>query len=261
MTEVQTVRLPDGKDYYIPAHDYEQYSEIEFIYSEVWNSRDYLSHGIELRPGAVVVDAGAHVGLFTLFVKHLVPDARVLAFEPVPVTRHALLKNLQAHGGDGVSVHPVGLGERREENVVFTCYPRIPANSTRYPAEKRLSQQLAEPLFGRQGWEEAERQLQGYEVSATVERLSDVLARRPDIDTIDLLKVDVEGAELDVLAGIDDSDWPRIRQAVVEVQDLDGRRLDAVVSVLARHGFTTQTVGSAEIPAELRYFLVYATRV
>ena len=34
-----------------------------------------------------------------------------------------------------------------------------------------------------------------------------------DLERIDLLKIDVEGAELDVLRGIRPEDWPRIHQA------------------------------------------------
>ena len=34
-----------------------------------------------------------------------------------------------------------------------------------------------------------------------------------DLERIDLLKIDVEGAELDVLRGIRPEDWPRICQA------------------------------------------------
>jgi hypothetical protein len=50
-------------------------------------------------------------------------------------------------------------------------------------------------------------------------RLTTVSAamREHDIDRIDLLKVDAEGAELAVLQGIDDDNWPRIRQLSVEV--------------------------------------------
>lgn len=49
---------------------------------------------------------------------------------------------------------------------------------------------------------------------------------------IDLLKIDVERAELDVLMGIADQDWQQISQLVIEVHDIDGR-LD-VVSRLVR---------------------------
>jgi 31-O-methyltransferase len=47
--------------------------------------------------------------------------------------------------------------------------------------------------------------------------------REHSIDAVDLAKIDVEGAEWAVLQGIDESDWPRIRQFAIEVHDVDGR--------------------------------------
>ena len=46
--------------------------------------------------------------------------------------------------------------------------------------------------------------------------MSDVL-RTESIDQVDLLKLDVEGAELEVLEGIGDRDWPSIKQVVGEL--------------------------------------------
>jgi hypothetical protein len=43
------------------------------------------------------------------------------------------------------------------------------------------------------------------------------------LERIDLLKVDCEGAELEVLLGVEEADWPRIGSIVAEVHDLDGR--------------------------------------
>ena len=60
------------------------------------------------------------------------------------------------------------------------------------------------------------------------------------IGRIDLLKIDVEQAEADVLAGILDADWPLIRQVAAEVHDLDGR-LAAIVSELRGRGFEVET--------------------
>jgi len=47
--------------------------------------------------------------------------------------------------------------------------------------------------------------------------------RECGIDSVDLAKIDVEGAEWAALQGIDESDWPRIRQLAIEVHDVDGR--------------------------------------
>ncbi len=57
------------------------------------------------------------------------------------------------------------------------------------------------------------------------------------IDSIDLLKIDCEGFELDVLHGIRDDHWNRISQVVVEVHDQDGRA-DVVEQLLRAHGLS-----------------------
>ncbi len=51
------------------------------------------------------------------------------------------------------------------------------------------------------------------------------------------MKIDVEGAELDVLLGVEPQDWPKIRQVSVETHDIDGR-LDQVCGILEQMGLT-----------------------
>jgi 31-O-methyltransferase len=70
-----------------------------------------------------------------------------------------------------------------------------------------------------------------------VRTLSDVI-REHDVKTIDLLKIDVEGSEWDILAGLEPALWPRVRQVVVEVHDVDGR-VGQIEDFLRTHGFQT----------------------
>src|SRR4029079_7169758 len=60
--------------------------------------------------------------------------------------------------------------------------------------------------------------------------------RDEGVEAIDLLKVDVERSEDELLAGVAEEDWQRVRQVVVEVHDVDGR-LEQVAGLLRRHGF------------------------
>ena len=55
-----------------------------------------------------------------------------------------------------------------------------------------------------------EERLRSYTFECPLHSLSDVI-RRHDVRGIDLLKVDVQKSELEVLRGIDDEHWPRIR--------------------------------------------------
>jgi hypothetical protein len=65
--------------------------------------------------------------------------------------------------------------------------------------------------------------------------LSEVIEEN-GIERIDLLKVDVQKSEADVLAGIKQSDWHKIRQIVAEVHDLSGR-LEEITALLDKHDY------------------------
>ncbi|MFJ3497025.1 FkbM family methyltransferase [Streptomyces sp. NPDC086091] len=256
MTDIRSVQVADGVSVFVPQTEGALFSEVDFIYNEIFVERTYLKHGIELSDGARIVDAGANVGLFSLFMKQEFPGARILAFEPIPAIHQALLENLDSHGAKDVEVVRSALGSRHEEQVRFTFYPALPGNSTRYPEQKKVGQELTIEQIGQ---EAVDAIMAGVEVEAEVNRLSDVLRGWAPEGDIDLLKIDVEGAELEVMRGLDAADWQRVRQAVVEVQDLDGR-LAEVRDILAAQGFAVTVESAANLPEVYRYSMVYARR-
>ena len=96
-------------------------------------------------------------------------------------------------------------------------------------------------------------------VEAEVRTLSRV-KRELGVARIALLKVDVEGAELDVLRGIDPADWPAIDQVVAEVHDVDGR-VTQVRELLEAQGFRVAVAPEARsLRRLLRIFHVQARR-
>lgn len=78
------------------------------------------------------------------------------------------------------------------------------------------------------------------------------------ISKIDLLKVDVEGDELEVLKGVKDSDWGKIEQVVLEVHDEPGR-LNAIRRLLSSQGFAVCVEQDDEL-AYLGNYMCYAYR-
>src|SRR5207245_6513443 len=69
----------------------------------------------------------------------------------------------------------------------------------------------------------------------TTKTLSTVL-RETDVHRVDLLKIDTEGSEVEVLKGIEDRHWERIRQVVLEVHGRADQRA-FVTTLLAERGF------------------------
>ena len=77
------------------------------------------------------------------------------------------------------------------------------------------------------------------------------------MERIDFLKVDTEGAEMNVLRGIREEHWPLIRQAVIEAHH--GREsAEQIVSLLEQHGF--ETIVEQPSPSVEHLLVVYALR-
>jgi|GEM_PF-313343 len=236
------------------------------IYQEVFDQEVYLRHGVALSPGAVVLDAGANIGLFTLFVHSRVAAARVYSFEPIAPIFQALRANVALHAPQTRIFH-CGLSDRDEE-ADFTFYPRMPGLSGRFAADdsgttrgivRRWLETTGEALPGQQ---EIDDLLQTYLQPEThrcrLRSLSAIL-REEAIEVVDLLKLDVEKSELLVLEGLAEEDWGRIRQIAAEVHGRD--LLARIHPLLLAHGFdvaTEELIPTGE-PADLVHML-YAVR-
>ncbi len=65
-------------------------NETEYVYQEIFVDEVYSRDGIVLPPDAVVLDVGANIGLFSLYIASRAPRARVVAFEPLAPIRRRL---------------------------------------------------------------------------------------------------------------------------------------------------------------------------
>ena len=129
----------------------------------------------ELKAGDVFLDIGANAGVYSLWVASQCPaGTRVEAFEPDPGLCARLRFNLETNGLGGVSLNPFALGQRAGEAVLVSGE----GNS----GENRI--EAGSPADG---------------LRVRVERLPDVLQEK-GITRVKALKIDVEGAEVEVLA-------------------------------------------------------------
>lgn len=232
--------------------------ELSFLREEVGG---YFAHGVECAPGATVLDVGANIGVFSAAVyERLEGDVRIYAFEPVPPLHATLERNAREFFNGSLTVFPYGLASRDDE-LDFSYLPAatIFSSSLRdrgnIEAERRRVTAAVVEMVRQGGLGPILRRVpafvlrfvvgRGLRVMRRLERhrvkvrpLSSVLDEQ-GIDRIDLLKVDVEGAELDVLRGIEERHWPLVRQAVVEVERWQENH-DTVCEVFLGRGFTVR---------------------
>jgi FkbM family methyltransferase len=135
----------------------------------------------QLKPGDVVVDAGAFTGDYTFFASRKVgPTGRVLAFEPDPKTREILIRHTKKEKyGHNITVVPKGLWN---ENTTL-----------RFNDLNSLQSKL-EP--GAPSGPNT--------VTVDVCRLDDEL-KKLGVKKIDVLKMDIEGAEIEAIQGSEET--------------------------------------------------------
>ncbi|MEO0836383.1 MAG: FkbM family methyltransferase, partial [Cyanobacteria bacterium J06642_3] len=241
--DLPTHNLPQGLEV---AH-LNQY-ETEYLYQELFVDRVYARHNIVLNDDACVVDIGANIGLFTLFIQQQCPNATIYSFEPAP---HAFekLKSNAALYCQNANLFNCGLSGS-DKSETFTFYPNSSVFSG-FHADKEDDEQairavilnMLQQVNAGEG-AELERladefmpgRLEVESFQAQLRTLSSVIEEHK-IERIDLLKLDAEKSELPVLQGIKDHHWSIIQQMVVEVHDQEGSIIKQVKQLLQDKGF------------------------
>jgi len=188
-------------------------------------------------------------------------DLRIYCFEPVPGTLACLERNLaesQRRGANQVTVVEAALGAADAETTI-EFFPAAPGNSTLHSKEKHreFGDMMDVPFsalwkankwmalfflpvfpFRKRLYGPSFERLLADPVSIPCQvRTVSGMIRQHGVNRIDLLKIDVEGAELDVLAGIEECHWPLIRQISMEVAPANKKGVAALRDRLRAHGF------------------------
>ncbi|HIK04809.1 MAG TPA: amino acid adenylation domain-containing protein [Trichormus sp. M33_DOE_039] len=215
-------------------------NETEFVYQEIFVEESYLRHGITIQDGDRIFDVGANIGLFSLFVNQHCQNCEIYAFEPIPPVFEVLRLNSELYG---LNVHLFECGLSSEVRVAeFTYYPNVSVISGRFANEVEERETIKSFLLNQtvalsdQDIDELlTERLTNQRFTCQLNTISHVIQEH-GIPQIDLLKIDAEKSEMEVLAGIKNEDWPKIKQIVVEVHDIDGQ-LAIITNLLKQHGF------------------------
>jgi FkbM family methyltransferase len=163
-----------------------------------------------------VVDCGANVGLFSLFLR---AAARTIAIEPNPSANRRLKRNFDLNGLEGAVIQAAVSDHDGSVRMDFGSAPSVLAT------------------VGSNG--------------SDVPCLSlDTIFAQQKISTVDLLKLDVEGHEIEALDGCSDALKRRaIKRIVAEYTDDD--TLEALTRYLARYDFRDTATGEINARFEL----------
>lgn len=208
------LRLPDRQRIVVDAS---QLPWILLNIAHIYCYEDYeFVEEVKPRKGWMVVDVGAYVGVYTLKAARRVGSkGRVVALEPHPASFRLLKHNVELNHLENVKLLPYALASSKGRRKLY---------SPRYRANASLNREYAEL------WDE---RLEAFEVECfSLVDLLDLLS----IDRVDLLKLDVEGAELEILEASGEA-LKRIERLVIETH-LDICSFEKLERLLVKYGFT-----------------------
>ncbi len=154
-----------------------------------------------------IIDCGAGIGLSTCYFKKLYPQSEITAFEPDPRFYDVLTRNCEAWGAKDVRLIP---------KAVWTCETTLAfARQDLFPG--RISQRVAG----------------GDVLEVQTCRLRDHLSERTD-----LLRLNIEGAEVEVLLDCADL-LGQVQNLIVDYHSVleNPQRLDTLMGLLTKAGF------------------------
>jgi FkbM family methyltransferase len=182
-----------------------------------------------LGAGQTFVDVGGNEGWFSMLAAKLVgPNGRVLTSEPQERLWAVILKNAALNGLTNIQLLPYAFGHQKARGEI-NLYPSVNTGSSHISGTKRR-------------WEKK----QSIQV-IPLSHVLDGLEGKP----VDLLKVDVEGFELQVLQGAGAHLGSSIRRLVVEIHPGPLRALGAseeqVKDLLRAKGYVQRMVEGVEV--------------
>lgn len=185
----------------------------------------------------VLFDVGANEGEETVFSAKRIPEGQVFAFEPNPSVRSRLVQNVALNGFHNVSIQSIGLDSQPGTRVLYG------------PSERSGDGTVNEgqgTIYPREGVDTPLGQI-------TLSTL-DMFVAEHNVPRVDLIKIDVEGAELNVLKGGDRVLIEHRPKLIVEVWENADRSMDLLHYIIGKEYavFNIASDGSTTVASDLK---------
>jgi len=164
-----------------------------YVLTNVWLLEEYNSKKIQIRKDDIIIDIGAHIGLFTIYVSQFCTNGRIYCYEPIKENYDLLAYNIELNNIKNTIIFQKAVTDKSSVVRMF------------------LNQDAAAHSV----FTESDEYVDIESVS-----LKDIFDSN-EIKKCDLLKLDCEGSEYIILNSLPDSYFEYIKKIVMEYHMAD----------------------------------------
>ena len=164
-------------------------------FTNVWLLREYDKPGFEIKNDDIIIDVGAHIGLFTLFASQFCKNGMIYCFEPIQENYSLLLSNLQLNNIMKVIPHNVAVSQNTD-NVIIYLNKDESGHSMHIPGPKSV-------------------QVKSVSLKSIIDSNS--------LERCDLLKIDCEGEEYNIIDFLPSAYFDKIKKMCIEYHFADNK--------------------------------------
>ncbi len=187
-----------------------------FILNEVWIHKSYNPKRFKINPKNIVVDIGAHAGIFTILASYYAKNGQVYAFEPFKENYNLLLENIKLNKASNVQAINKAVSDKSGKLKFYVSQTKNKGQNSMYKlgeGQKEIS----------------------------VEKISfkDFIRKIPKID---FLKIDCEGAEYEILFSLNKNELEKIKKISMEFHNYGKYTGEDLAKFLQKNEFKVKLI-------------------
>lgn len=199
-------------------------------FANVWLLEEYRRKGFEIKNDDVIIDIGAHIGLFTTYVSQYCKRGRIFSYEPIKENFELLNENIRSNNLMNVNSNNIAISDKNGIRKIFLSNDEsghsFYANGDKY-------------------------------VEVNTITLNEIIEQN-DIQKCNFLKLDCEGAEFEILKGLSEKHYDKIEKICLEyhLNSNDSKKLIELKSKLKKMHYLIR-----DIPATPEMGILFAKKI
>jgi len=157
-------------------------------FTHVWIIKEYSKPGFEINDKDIVIDVGAHIGLFSLFASQFCKKGKIFSFEPIKENFELLKKNIEINEITNITFFNEAISDKTSKMTLYQNEDE--AGHSKFVKTSK-SMEVNSKSF------------------------KEFLDERK-IDSYDLLKLDCEGSEYEIIESLPPNYFEKLKKIIIE---------------------------------------------